>query len=708
MVLHLSLLGSFEVTVGSGQLVSFPTHKAKALLAYLALQRDQSHSREKLSDLLWGDSNQTRARANLRQALTRVRQALPAALPRCLVAENGTIRLDSATVRCDVPEFEKLTGQGTPNALEQAALLYRGDLLEGLLIDEEPFEDWLREERRRLRDLAIEGFRALLGHYEKIGASTRGVEIARRLLVLDPYHEETHRLLMLFYLDQGRRGAALGQYEECRRMLRRELDVEPEAPTQRLYEDIRDTSLPNPFIDDPERSRRAVGLDDQTRRTSHAALALVERSPWGGANWSKPSVAVLPFDCLSDRDDQRYLCDGIVEDIITDLARFRDIHVIARNSSFAYRDLKVSPDVIGRELGVRYLVEGSLRRGETKVRINAQLIEAESGRHIWAERFDEPLIALADLRDGLTRQITGTLVGRIEDHHLKAVKGRAEERWETYDCWLRGNHALRKVNWDNFNKANACFERALAIDPSYARAYSGLAMAQFKAWTCLNWSAWWKLQDNAFDYAKKALALDDADHHVHCMIGLVHLFLREFALARHHLERAETLNPNDARTLANAAMAWAFLGEGKRGVRMAEAAVRLDPYHPDWYMAGLGLCYYVVRDYQRAIEAMELTPDAFTCDTRAYLAAAYAQSGNIAAAKRHIAEFLRGTSEQWGGDPATEAPRYVEAMMRHNPFLKAEDAAHFAEGLSLAGLRMVPIDGFGVQHERWADQAAAS
>jgi tetratricopeptide (TPR) repeat protein len=318
--------------------------------------------------------------------------------------------------------------------------------------------------------------------------------------------------------------------------------------------------------------------------------------------------------------------------------------------------------------------------------LTAQLIEAEKGYHVWAERYDEQISALPNLRDELTARIAGHLVGRIERHQLRTMESREQESWEAYECWLRGMDVLRKVSWTSFEEATSYFNKALKVDPKYARAYAGLAMAQYKAWACLNWTSWFKLEDKASDFARKALALDDEDHHVHCIVGIVSLYTRDFGAARHHLERSEQINPNDARTLANGAIAWALLGEAERAVKMAELAIRLDPFHPDWYLASLGFAYYVARDYERAIAAMEVASDGL-CDTPAYLAAAYARSGKLAAAKNQAQEFVRLNCERLGGDPETDAHAYVDSVLvRSNPYARADDAKHLLDGIRLAGL----------------------
>ncbi len=685
MSLQLKMLGTFEARNGASEQLSFPTSKAKGLFAYLALERDQPHSREKLSNLFWGSVGDDRARANLRQALTRVRQALPASMADCVIAQNGSIQLDPGAIHTDASEFERCSNDETIESLERAAALYRGDLLEGFLLHEEAFEGWLRLGRQRFRERAIGCFEALLEHYQGFGASTRGIEICNRLLALDPYREPIHRLLMNFYADQDRRGAALAQFEECRVLLSDELDVQPEEETITLYQAIRDASMKTRYSRNPALSRPRPATGFGRDRSSRAVTNLVGRSPWRGANWSKPSVAVLPFDCLAGDEANQYLCDGIVEDIITNLTRFQEIHVIARNSSFAYGDRKPDIDKIGEELGVRYVVEGSLQREGDSVRVSAQLIEAKTGVHVWAERYDEDIADIAGLRDELTGRIAGVLVGRIEQHQLNGARAREPDQWEVYECWLRGMDLLRKIDGPSVEASREHFERALAIDPGYARAYTGLAMSWYQAWSCFSWSSWWKLEDKAMGYATKALDLDDGDHHVHCIVGIVLLHTRDFGRARYHLDKAERINPNDARSLANAAMAWGLMGESERAIRAAELAIRLDPFHPDWYLTALGFAYYVAKDYERAIAAMEVAPDGI-CDTRLYLAAAHAQAGNPDAARPHVDEFIRYSCERLGGDPDIDVPRYVKALVKASPYVRSDDLAHFLEGLRLAGL----------------------
>ena len=236
--MRLTLLGAFEARLDSGSAISFSRKKAEALLAYLAVHPGQLQGRDKLASLLWGDASDERARHSLRQALVTLRQALPCEAGPSLVEEADTVGVNPAAVDVDVALFERLTSDGAPEALERAVGLYRGDLLEGISLQEPPFEEWLRTERERLRELAVDTCAKLLAYQARTGATERAVQTALRLLGLDPAQEAVHRTLMRLYARLGRPGAALRQYQLCAGILDRELGVEPEPETRQLYRDL--------------------------------------------------------------------------------------------------------------------------------------------------------------------------------------------------------------------------------------------------------------------------------------------------------------------------------------------------------------------------------------------------------------------------------------------------------------------------------------
>jgi len=236
--LVLSLLGDFHARLRSGPSVVVPTQKARALLAYLACSRSESHSRDKLAALLWGESQQRCARQSLRQALYMLRSTLDAVKPSILCCDAASVALDRSRLIVDSLEFERLAQVNAQEALERAGDLYRGDFLAGIAAGDQTFEDWLRDERDRLNELAFDVYGKLLAHQWKAGLLTKAVDSARRLLAIDPLQEDAHQVLMRLYIAQGRPDRARREYDTCARMLRREFGVEPQPETKALLAEI--------------------------------------------------------------------------------------------------------------------------------------------------------------------------------------------------------------------------------------------------------------------------------------------------------------------------------------------------------------------------------------------------------------------------------------------------------------------------------------
>lgn len=279
--LRLSLLGAFEARLDAGPALAFPRRKAQALLAYLCLHPGEPQARDKLAALLWGDTPDGQARHSLRQALAALRQSLAQSARTLLLDEGDAVAISPAAVEVDVIRFERLVADGTSEALEQAMQLYRGDLLEGFAVSEPPFEEWLVTERARLRELAVDALAKLLAHQAKLGMVEPAVQTAVRLLGLDPAQEAVHRVLMRLHARQGRRGAALRQYQACVNVLERELGVMPEAETKELYREILQTrprvarteaqAFPGSArLDRPASDTPIVGRDGELEQLRHA------------------------------------------------------------------------------------------------------------------------------------------------------------------------------------------------------------------------------------------------------------------------------------------------------------------------------------------------------------------------------------------------------------------------------------------------------
>ena len=390
----------------------------------------------------------------------------------------------------------------------------------------------------------------------------------------------------------------------------------------------------------------------------------------------KPSIAVLPFVNISGDPEQEYFADGITEDIITALSRFRALFVMARTSSFTFKAKSVTAQDVGRELGVRYVVEGSVRRAGERVRITVQLIDATTGGHLWAERYDRDLGDIFAVQDEVTGTIVGTLAGRLSAQDLERAKRKPPESLQAYDYVLQAK-ALIADSKENNHHSRALYEKAIELDPACAPAYSGLANTHLIDWTS-GWSGSPERSiTQAFEIAKKALALDDADSTTLRRMASIQLFRKKHEEANLHLKRALSINPNDADTLAARGLLLIYLGRPEEAIDSVTEARRLNPYHPAFYLWFLGLAYYTSRQYERAIESLKeaigRSPN-FVAPHR-HLAACYGQLGRIEDALAE-SEAIRRL------DPHST----LASVMSTTAYKDRADLEHYLDGLRKAGL----------------------
>jgi TolB-like protein len=262
---------------------------------------------------------------------------------------------------------------------------------------------------------------------------------------------------------------------------------------------------------------------------------------------SGATIAVLPFDDLSGHAEQEYFARGFVEDLITDLSRFPTLEVIHPRTSFALRPDGQKPQGGGSERQasqVGYWLRGSVRRMDETLRITAQLVEAESGRQVWADRYDAPVCQALEIQDEISANVAGALAVKIDTTRLGQARRKPLASLEAYDCWLRGMDHLRRGTVADDAHAREFFERALALDPNYARAHAGVSLSYFSEWSCQAWERWDENEQRAFASARRAVELEESDAVVHIVLARIHLYRREFAQTERHLERALALTPH--------------------------------------------------------------------------------------------------------------------------------------------------------------------
>ena len=316
----------------------------------------------------------------------------------------------------------------------------------------------------------------------------------------------------------------------------------------------------------------------------------------------KPSIAVLPFTNMSGDPEQEYFSDGITEDIITELARFRSLFVIARHSSFTFRGQSPDLQSIGKKLGVQYIVEGSVRRAGERVRINAQLVEAATGNHIWAERYDRLLDDIFAVQDEVTRTIVAVLPGRLEGDYAERARRKPTASMTAYDNLLRGHMHCHRYTRDDNAEAQRMYRKAIELDPNLAQAHAWLAwtyhMGHYFVWETHDST------DLAAESINRALALDDDDSFIRTVYAYT---LRRDGRpdeAEMQFEKAVELNPNDAIATAWLAEFLVARGRSAEALQWVEKAIRRDPYHVDWYCIIQGEALYCLRDYEGAVRAI--------------------------------------------------------------------------------------------------------
>jgi adenylate cyclase len=410
----------------------------------------------------------------------------------------------------------------------------------------------------------------------------------------------------------------------------------------------------------------------------------------------RPSIAVLPFDNLSDNPEEEYFADGLTDDLITDLSKISGLFVIARDSAFAYKDRPLEVREVAHELGVRYVLEGTVRRAGARVRINAQLIDGTTGGHVWAERYERDYADIFAVQEEVIREIVSALAVELTETEQTRLARLPTRNLEAYDYYLRAEERVYGDDATSLAAGLSLYERALALDPEFAEAYAGYARTAVNIWQ-FDWSNVLNgalARKRAYEAAGRALELNPDLGRAYSVLGVLQVVDGAYDEAIRSMQRAITLDANSAEAYVNLALVLTYSGEPAEALVAIETALRLNPKAPQYVHEYRAFVLFMNRRYDEALQELEKERD----DTRGFLAAnilamAYAQVGRLDKARASVESLF---------EPQLSV-EYFRVLFRH--FRRKEDLALYLDALRKAGVPQWPF-GFEGRTENRLDGAA--
>jgi adenylate cyclase len=390
----------------------------------------------------------------------------------------------------------------------------------------------------------------------------------------------------------------------------------------------------------------------------------------------RPSVAVLPFTNLSQDPAQEYFSDGVTEDLITGLSKVSGLFVIARNSVFTYKGKPVKIRDVGRDLGVRYVLEGGVQRSGSRVRITAQLVDAGTGYHVWAERYDREVRDIFAVQDEVTQRIVRALAVKLSAVEQGRLARPAADP-EAYDLVLRGEEERRRTTRESNAEARRLFVKALDLDPEFARAYAGLSWAHLQSWQFL-WSADPESLERARELAERAISLDDTMASGHALLAQIYLWKKQHDRAIAEAERAIAVAPNNADGYETLAEVLGWVGRPQESLKAIQHAMRLNPHYPFFYLWTLGHAYYLAKRPAEAVDALTrlLAQNPNFVAAHAYLGVLYTEMGRDKEARA-----------AWDQAQRIGSGASLASIGQRVPYQRPEDLDRLLTAARKAGLR---------------------
>jgi DNA-binding SARP family transcriptional activator/TolB-like protein len=692
--LRLRLLGRFEIVADHPRRqIAITSRKARALILYLAMHLGERVARTHLTNLLWGDRFDKQAKQSLRQCLSGLRQELGELGERALIVEHETVMLDPAIVAADAIDFLAASKQRSLAALRNATLLYSGDLTADFDSESEDFAEWSRITRERLRTIAIETFEVYLRHITTNGDRGSALEVCERLLALDPLREATHRLILPLEASRNGRCAALQRFQQFETALKRELGVAPERATLDAVAVIRNgesqrarsgaapvapDDVPSATDTQPPSREEAVAGSSRWIGRAHpwrfglgaAGLVLIAlaalRAVDGSTTLSAPSkhdqsasasedvrqsainsIVVLPFASRSEDERTRRFADLLTEELTADLSHTPLLVVISRQTAIAFRETNRDAREIGKELGVNYLLTGSVTSAGGKTMVRVQLTDTRTGVQVWTDRIERDDAARYEVFEEIIHGLGRRLA--VEIYMAEGTRRARLDRGDpTYADLIHRGFAenLRPSLFDkDHSGALELFEEALRREPKSASAMIGIT------WILTRRISELRSPDRAKDLARadelmtRAVEINPEASSARFFHGVVRKQQGRVAESIDDFEHALRLNPNLAAAHAHLGQNMTYAGRAEEAEDHIRKAIRLSPRDPSiglWQFFGCEAAMALAR-YDAAIEWCEKSTaaDPQVGRTYVFLAAAYARKGENAKSVVALRELQR-------------------------------------------------------------------
>ncbi len=664
-MIHIDLFGKLQVSGSEGRSIAISGAKTQGLIAYLALNTELPPSRDRLMALFWGDRFTEQARQSLRQAISKLRRVFSPEGGDVILVEDDRVGLNPAKVVVDVDRFALLARDPSAEKAIEAVSLLKGPLLDGLFGQQAEFDDWIASERQRVATQAGKIFERAAKEHVRSGRVSEAIATARKLIALDPLRDASQIILIRILAQSGERAAAIQQFNAYNETLQRELGVGAGPDLMKLMTEIRSETFAR-VVEVPE-----AQPDD-------APAPVPESKPREN---ERVRIAVVPFATLAPGAEQEMFVEGLSQDITTNLSRFRWLDVHASLSLEGPRLTAADMAQLGKELGLNYVVHGSLRTHGKNLRLTVQLADPASGRYQWVERYDRVTDDIFDVQDELSDTIAASIEAELERAAGNEARLQDTEDMSAWDNYHRGLAIQYEFSAKTNAEAQKFFRRAIEMDPNFAAAYGRLAYALVISAIYFEAENVPELLDEALALARKSCQLDHDDAVGRFALGRVYLARGEYDRSLTELKTAINLNPGMAQAHCGLGDSLAYSGHLDEAMDCFNEAVRLSPSDPyRWAFLSYGATALLFdREFEKAADwaaQAESVPNAH------YWATAIRTS-----ALGHLGEFERATSAL--AELKEKRPGITCDWVRERLFyLRDPDQVEiYVEGLRKAGLK---------------------